>query len=356
MERDGTSKPMKYKRCCACDFWVMAQDSRCPNCGIPDPRSDRSDTLSMDAPMTDGTRAAFGGFIGAIIGGVLMDGGMGVAVGVAVGVSLGVLLGADREWQTPDLASLTRRNTRSLRQDEETIQQRLADIAQREKRLTEARQRVRQQMVEEAALAVDLPSTNALAETRPADVHAEERWGRVTTALDSASTILARQRERYHAKLWEIALVRWQNTLEPLAADWDTLTHETVNHRLRLLEAARDRGQAYLAEWEGVDLTDLPEGARCVERLRQALSTCDKLREALIVQQAALAVKGIAPMDDALAPTIAPNDALKSLDVFNARAAIGEFSSAFGELEAEYNRLRSEEELAERTIMVQQAR
>ena len=32
------------------------------------------------------------------------------------------------------------------------------------------------------------------------------------------AAILARQRERYHAKLWEIALVRWQNTLEPLAS------------------------------------------------------------------------------------------------------------------------------------------
>jgi hypothetical protein len=295
---------------------------------------DRSDTLTMEAPMTDGTRAAFGGFIGAIIGGFLMDG-MGVAVGVAVGVSLGVLLGADREWQPPDLGSLGRRPVRSLRQDEETIQQRLADIAAREKRLAEARQRVVQEVGQEA--------------------HGE-RWEKVNAALDSAAIILARQRERYHAKLWEIALVRWQNTLEPLAADWEALTHETVNHRLRLLEAARERGEDFLKEWAGVDLTELPEGARCVQRLRQALETCEKLREALIVQQAALAVKGIAPMDEALQPTLAPSEAMKSLDVFNARAAIGEFSSAFGELEAEYARLRSEEELAERAVMVQRIR
>jgi hypothetical protein len=325
---------MKYKRCCACDFWVTASDARCPNCGIPEPRSDRSDTLTMETPMTDGTRAAFGGFIGAIIGGLLMDG-MGVAVGVAVGVSLGVLLGADREWGAPDLGSLGRRATRSLRQDEETIQQRLSDIATREKRLNESRQKVK-------------------------DVAAQfgesDRFGKVIATLDSAATMLARQRERYHAKLWEIALVRWQNTLEPLAADWETLTHETVNHRLRLLEVARERGELYLREWEGVDLSDLPEAARCVERLRQALASCDKLREALIVQQAALAVKGIAPMEDALQPALTPTEALRSLDVFNARAAIGEFNSAFGELEAEYARLRSEEELAEQAVLVQRLR
>jgi len=288
----------------------------------------------MEAPMTDGTRAAFGGFIGAIIGGFLMDG-MGVAVGVAVGVSLGVLLGADREWQTPDLGTLGRRQTSSLRQKEETIQQRLSDIASREKRLAEARQRVLNEAGQEES---------------------SERWQKVNAALDSAADILARQRERYHAKLWEIALVRWQNTLEPLAADWESLTHETVNHRLRLLEAARDRGQDYLKEWECVDVTDLPEGASCVARLKTALDTCEKLREALIVQQAALAVKGIAPMDEALQPSLATNDALRSLDVFNARAAIGEFSSAFNELEAEYARLRSEEELAERAVLVQRIR
>lgn len=284
--------------------------------------------------MTDGTRAAFGGFIGAVIGGFLMAG-MGVAVGVAVGVSLGVLLGADREWHTPDLSTLGRRPVRSLRQAEETIQQRLSEIASREKRLIEARQRVAQEA------GVDFNTA---------------RWESVRGALDTAQTILGRQRERYHAELWQIALVRWQNTLEPLAADWDSLTHETVNHRLRLLEAARERGQAFLREWEHADLTDAPEAARCAARLREALETCDKLREALIVQQAALAVKGIAPMDDALAPMVAPTELLKSLDVFNARASIGEFNSAFGELEAEYARLRSEEELAERTVLVQRLR
>lgn len=341
---------MKYKRCCACDYWVTAADTRCPNCGIQEPRIDRAvssggDTLTMETPMTDGTRAAFGGFIGAIIGGFLMDG-MGVAVGVAVGVSLGVLLGADREWITPPgmggaqaLATQQRRPLTSLRQDEETIQQRLTDIAAREKRLADARTKV-----------------NAEIANAPNTTSERGRWEKVRAALDSAGAILARQRERYHAKLWEIALVRWQNTLEPLQADWESLTHESCNHRLRLLEAAVERGESYLKEWEGVDLTDLPEGQRCVERLKQALAACTQLRESLIVQQATLAVRGIAPMDEALHPALAPADSLKSLDLFNARAALGEFSSAFGELEAEYARLRSEEEMAERAAFVQRIR
>ena len=326
---------MKYKRCCACDFWVTNSDTRCPNCGIQDPRSERSETLAMETPMSDGTRAAFGGFVGAVIGGFLMQG-LGVAVGVAVGVSLGVLLGADREWAGPgDIAALARKTlgngVRSLRQDEETIQQRLADISAREKRLTEAKQKV---LIEAGT-----------------DVK-NENWQRVEDALVSAEKILVRQRERYHAELWDLALIRWQNTLEPLASDWESLTHETCNHRLRLLEAARERGATFLKDWENVDLAELPEAANCVRRLRDALEACDKLREALIVQQAALAVKGIAPMSEALQAGHAPTEAMQALDTFNARASVGEFSTAFGELEAEYSRLRSEEELAQNSLVL----
>lgn len=321
---------MKYKRCVGCDFWVTGSDKRCPNCGLQDPRAERSDTLTMEAPMTDGTRAAFGGFIGAVIGGFLMDG-MGVAVGVAVGVSLGVLLGSDREWSPPGFPLPGRRVIDSLRQDEETIQQRLADIDARERRLAEVRAQI------------------------PSDASSAERWQKVRQAIDSATIHFARQRDRYHAKLWEIALVRWQNSLEPLAADWEALDHETCGQRLRQLEVAQAKGAQYLADWEGID-SDLPEAQRCIDRLRRALEACDELREALIVQQAALAVKGIAPVDEALSPSLAPLEALQQMDAFNARVALGEFSKAFDELEAEYSRLRSEEELAERAALVNRLR
>ncbi len=327
---------MKYKRCSACDFWVTAAEKRCPNCGVAEPMADRNsptanDALLMEPPLTDGARAAFGGFVGAVIGGFLMQG-MGVAVGVAVGVSLGVLLGADREWNLSETAApIHRRASDSLCRREDIIKERLADIATRERRLDET---VRTVDAEHASID-------------------PERLQKVRDALTSARGILGRQRERYHSMLWEIALVRWQNTLEPIAADWERITHEECAHRLRQLDIARDKGRAYLTEWQDVDLSDLPEAEQCVDRLRQALSTCDMLREELIIQQAALAVRGIAPMDESLHPGLGANgDKFRNLDVFNARASIGEFSAAFSELESEYSRLRSEEELGERQVLV----
>lgn len=325
---------MKYKRCCACDYFVTASDARCPNCGIADPRSDRdprAETLALEPTMTDGTRAAFGGVIGAIIGGFLMAG-MGVAVGMAVGVSLGVLLGADRDWSGPELPSL-RRSVDSLKHIEELIQQRLAELTDREKRLNETRSMVAEQ------------------EALPVSESGERPWERVRARIDAAAATLGRQRERYHAKLWEIALVRWQNRLDPLAADWDTLTHDECAGRLQRLDEVQAEGKKYLEQWEGVDLVELPEAQRCLDRLRAALQSCDQLREQLIVQQATLAIKGIAPADDALdAHLNGPN--LTALDAFNARAALGEFSSAFDDLESEFARLKSEEELAEKADIV----
>lgn len=325
---------MKYKRCCACDYYVTAADSRCPNCGIQDPRSDRkppSDTLTLEAPMTDGTRAAFGGFIGAVIGGFLMDG-MGVAVGVAVGVSLGVLLGADRDWGAAEPKVALKRDIFSLKYREEVIQKRLEEIATSERHLAETRLQLDEQ---EQQAGGGSPSPLAKARER----------------IDAVTATLANHRERWHAKLWEIALVRWQNKLDPIAADWDALTHEECTSRLKRLNEAQEEGKRYLKEWEGVDLTDLPEAQRCLDRLRAALTACDQVREDLIVRQATLALKGIAPADEVFGDHLA-GPSLQGLDAFSARASLGEFSTAFDELEAEYARLRSDEELAEKAAFV----
>jgi hypothetical protein len=338
---------MKYKRCHACDFWVTTGEKRCPNCGINDPRAEKPEHLPQESPMTDGTRAAFGGFIGAIIGGFLMNG-MGVAVGVAVGVSLGVILGADREWPTAADLSL-KRSVTSLRQHEETIRQRLKDIEDRQNKLQATRKSVDKAIQNANLNALELP--NEMGQVRETG---EVRWAKVRNALDSAEAVLARSRERYHAKLWEIALVRWQNNIEPIAGDWDNLTHEDSERYLRDLTRAQQRGQSYLEEWKDVDVSDIPEAAHCISQLKKSLVACDQLHEALIVHQATLAVKGIAPIDDALSAGHAPVN-LQNMDIFSARAAIGEFSNAFNDLEAEYARLRSEEEIAEQAILMHRA-
>ncbi len=323
---------MKYKRCRACEFNVTVADSHCPNCGIADPRhgpDPRSETLSLEVPMTDGARAALGGFLGALIGGFLMAG-MGVAVGVAVGVSLGVLLGSDREWNVrPPLSTAPV----GLVGIEQRIRERLEDLGRREERLGESRKQVARHQSE-----LDAAPEGLL-----------RNWEQVRERIDAAIEMLQRQRERYHAKLWEIALVRWQNRLDPLTADWQALDHEECGRRLQSLDSVQADGRVYLGQWDGVDLTELPEAQRCLGRLRAAHDSCERLREQLIVQAATLALRGVDPAEESLSAPVAPD--LGAIDSFNARASLGEFSSAFDELEHEYQRLQSEEELAERAAV-----
>ncbi|MFM7321262.1 MAG: hypothetical protein ACKO5K_07035 [Armatimonadota bacterium] len=324
---------MKYHRCGACDFNVTASDRHCPNCGAAHRRAEGDSgesTLPFALELNDSTRAAMGGFLGAVLGGMLMNG-MGVAVGVAVGVSLGVLLGADREWKGEVALPA---GAESLRLIEERIRQRLLDIGERESRLAETLRSIDSQVVgAESAGEADGP------------------WHRVRERVAAASALLARQRDRYHAKLWEIVLVRWQNRLDPLASDWDSLDHAECGRRLERLNEIQDEGRRYLEQWEGVDLSELPEARRCLDRLRTALGTCDQLRERLIVHQATLALQGIAPAEEVLDGAVSAAGA-SAFDTFQARADLGEFTSAFDDLEEEYQRLRSEQELAERASMV----
>ena len=323
---------MKYQRCGACDFNVASTDRHCPNCGTARKvaSSDSTEaTLPFGVEMNDSTRAALGGFVGAVLGGMLMNG-MGVAVGVAVGVSLGVLLGADREWKGEVALPA---GADSLRLIERRIQQRLADIGERESRLAETLRSIDAQMGVASGSDAAGP------------------WERVRERVSAASALLARQRDRYHAKLWEIVLVRWQNHLDPLASDWEGLDHEECARRLQRLGELQAEGRAYLDQWEGVDLSELPEARRCLDRLRAALGACDQLRERLIVHQATLAIQGIDPAEEALDAPVSTAGG-SALDTFQARADLGEFASAFDDLEDEYQRLRTEQELAERASMV----
>jgi hypothetical protein len=215
---------------------------------------------------------------------------------------------------------LSRLSPQSLRQAQETIEHRLKGFADSEERLREVKHRIEQEA-------------------------AKEQWQTVRATLEMAIATVQRQRDRYLVKLWEISLVRWQNKLEPIADDWDKLTYEECDRRLHSLASMQKSGVPMLWGWEKTDLASIPDGKRCITRIREGLEVCHQLRRALLAKQAALAVKNIAPLDEVLDPIAIPA-ALGRLELLNARAAIGEFSSAFRDLEAEHERLQIEDDVS----------
>lgn len=317
-----------YKQCVGCRYHVTETDATCPNCGVPEPMSSMSGMLSLGPEMNDATRAMIGAFIGAVLGALLMQG-VGVAVGVAVGVSLGILLGADRSQQQSASRS---QGTVSLREIERRIGERLVELRNRERRLAE---------------------TRAQWERRASTGSGRDAaWERIHQQLLQAGDALARQRDRYHVKLWEVTLIRWQNKLDPLVVDWSRLTHEGCSKRLAALDLIEDEGEEFLAAWTDIDLEEYQDARRCLERLMASLEACKPLREHLIVKQATLALSGLAPAEDAIDPMLAMPPSTAA--AFQARASLADVTSAFTALEGEYDRLRSEQRFADEMDTVRQ--
>jgi hypothetical protein len=290
--------------------------------------SGMSGMFSLGPEMNDATRAMIGAFIGAVLGALLMQG-VGVAVGVAVGVSLGILLGADRGQQP---VSAKTKATVSLREIERRIGERLVELRNRERRLAE---------------------TRAQWERRASTMSGRDAaWDRIHQQLMQAGDALARQRDRYHVKLWEVTLIRWQNRLDPIVVDWSRLTHEGCSKRLSALDQIEDEGQQFLLAWTDIDLEEYPDARRCLERLTASLDACGPLREHLIVKQATLALSGLAPAEDAIDPLLAMPPSTAS--AFQARASLADVTSAFAALEGEYDRLRSEQRFADEMDTVRQ--
>lgn len=284
--------------------------------------------FSLGPEMNDATRAMIGAFIGAVLGALLMQG-VGVAVGVAVGVSLGILLGADRGQQTTSTKGPT---VVSLREIERRIGERLVELRNRERRLAETR--------------AQWERRGQIGSGRDAG------WEKIHQQLLQAGDALARQRDRYHVKLWEVTLIRWQNKLDPLVVDWSRLTHEGCSKRLAVLDQIEDEGEEFLRAWTDIDLEEYPDARRCLDRLKASLDACRPLREHLIVKQATLALSGLAPADDAIDPMLAMPPSTAS--AFQARASLADVTSAFAALEGEYDRLRSEQRFADEMDTVRQ--
>ncbi len=264
--------------------------------------------------------------MGAILGAGIVGGGAGVAFGVAIGVVAGVnvdmLLGSYLQAETAPrdrVRAQAAGNATCLRQDERTISNawRPSPPGKSSPRRPGGASRPRARI------------RNGRRSAPP--------WKRRRHPAP-ATGALPRQAV-------EIALVRWQNTLEPLTGDWDRLTHEECSRRLQAWPPRASAAKAFCAS--GSARGDRDAGGR----VRPAPGRGARHRRAPAPGPGGAAGRpgrqGIAPLDEALQPVLTPPPRCGRLDVFNARAAIGEFSSAFGDLEAEYARLQSEHEMAE---------
>ena len=224
-----------------------------------------------------------------------------------------------------------------LRASEDLIRQRVAENKKREAHIAQVAE-----VDEHTAGEVDEGySTQAAQRATASDV------------LANAAEMLQNRRDRYHAKLMEIEMVRWANPLAPFKDRLNNLSEEETARCLEVLDQQRRTGDTLRYSWkqrQASENASAPETQMVVKRLAETMAACEQLREALLMRQALGVIRGVSPLEDELHSTHAvPPEVeltLRCPDVFSARIAIEYFNISLAELEAENDRLNHEERLA----------
>jgi hypothetical protein len=329
-----------YSECRAqdCVFNVTGRDATCPNCGISNPFKERgSPELATALSSNWAGCLVFLSMLAlavilAVVGGKMMRPGGNVAPLVVITTIISIVvplliffrlqrkagLIADRAPTSEYTgASLT------LKSSESIIQQRVNDLKTREQQITAVIGRAKH--------------------------NTGEQWEKVRETLNGALETVLNQSTRYNLKLTEIKLVRWQNKLAPLLYGWERLNYEQNEARLKALETTRSTGsdiQSKAVEYRKI-LGAIPDVEDLSNRLKETLESYRKVHEGLVARQAVLALQGVSPIQDALSPASLPTAGKREVEVFNAQVSITDFSHSFAELEAEYTRLQSEEDVAQ---------
>ena len=346
------AKTAAYTQCEQCGFWHAPDEPHCANCGasfaqeyvtvydknVVEEYVNKSGNVGTVVGAVVSFGFIIGGFIigGGTVGGIIGDKAVGgivvfvVVVGAVVvplvgglgggfvGKRIGAIIGrkkAARQVLKPPKIAVN-----GLRQNETLIRQRLREIGQKEQKIRGIAQELKQQ--------------------------GDPQRNRVRfQALDKGAAELSRQRDRYTGKLREIELIRWSNQLLPLLSHSPQLSEQQTTERLELLGDIQTQGQKLAQTWRQTPLAD--EETRCADRLNQALTTCDQLRQDLLDLKTALAVGDISAFNKE--EQRASQTALELLDTFNALPDVGGFTAGFKKLEDEYLRLQSEDEVRQLT-------
>jgi hypothetical protein len=326
---------MEYRKCVDCAFNVAPQAERCGDCGILHPLQPTKVTaedysfliaLAVIAALLIPS-LYFGSQTG--VGGI-------ICCALPLGLILAALLGGVTKAISETLSMRSKRSgdrqlanrrapyPESLCYKENTIKGRITELSERERQVNAVLERAKQ--------------------------NAGEKWEQVRATLEASAQTLKRQRARYNAKSVEIDMVRLQNRLAPFICYPDELSYERIDALLKILEASQNNAVALgkRLDEEREVLGRVPDIEELSQRLSDIQESMRKLRDAFVGQQAVLALKGITPLDDTLTAVSRPLAAIREADVFNIQVAITDFSTSFDELESEYIRVQSEEDVAQR--------
>lgn len=249
------------------------------------------------------------------LGGLLI--GWPILLGIPVGLAVNALRALGEQDARP--AAEPSQEER-LRADEERIKSRLKEIAAQQKRVETARELLARE-----------GSVPALAPVRE--------------KLAGAAGSLTRQRARHTARLSAIEVVRWQARLAAGVGsghpDWISSAR-----RLEWLGAAVREGEALLHSLrrDGETVATY-EGERSIAQIEAVLARCQEARQALLIEEARLALRGIEPSRDEERSAALSSEPLESLQAD--LGAGGSVAHAVARFDAEHERIQEDDEVAQ---------
>lgn len=326
---------MEYRTCVNCGFNVVPSNQRCANCGVLYPL----EPLSI-VPKDYSYIYAFTVLASILLPVFYLKSIVGLFFGFIIGLPVGMVLVfffggiskviakelTNRSQETAERRVESRKlpHPESLVYKENVITQRISELSEREQKVTAVLSRVKQSR--------------------------DEKWEQVRETLLGSLQTLTRQHARYSAKFTEIETVRLQNMIAPFIYNTDRFSFEQIDAHLKTIEDAENGAGELtrkLDEQRGV-LGGVSEIEELARRLSEIQESMGKLRDALVGRQAVLALQGITPLEEALTPLSSPVAAIRESEIFNIQVAITDFSASFDELESEYIRVQSEEDVAQR--------
>lgn len=323
----------RYHPCVQCGFNVETIEQQCPDCGLLHPL-ESFNVITNDYSFLIKAVVAVTILICAIYFGNLAGFGGVVCCALPVGIGLAFFFGSISKAIADVLSKRSREAGEKIlvkrrAPDPESLVYKANVIKRRTSELRERRQQVK----------------NVL---KRVSENEGPQWDQLRSTLEATRQSLKRQIARYSIKSLEIELVRLQNKVASLVYSTDTLSYAQIDDQLavvNLCEGQLDNISSQLQKEQQV-LGDGPEVAELLQRVRDFEQSMKTLQDALVGRQAVLALKGISPLDDAVAPISAPVLELRKSEVFNIQVAITDFSASFQELESEYARIQTEEDVS----------
>ena len=265
---------MNYRKCLRCGFNVTPQEERCLDCGVLHPLQsltvkgeDYSFIIALGVLAALIVPALYYGSQEGVSGFIICA--FPVALIIFVGISKAVSDALSRRSQKlaeREVANRTASYPESLAYKENIIEQRTSELSKREQQVNAVLERAR--------------------------LSTGEKWEQVRVTLEDSIQTLKRQHARYSAKSVEIDTVRLQNKLAPFVYNNDRFTYDQIDSHLKTIERAEHNAGKLgeqLDEQRRVlgSVTDLEEVS---QRLSEFQESTQKLRDALIGQQAVLAL------------------------------------------------------------------